>query len=295
MSGADPRRLLVTGAGGMLGRDVVRAARRGGHQVRALPRAELDITDPRAVGDAFVRWGPDAVINCAAWTDVDGAEYDPEGAHAVNAFGAGELARAAAAHDAVIVHVSSDYVFSGETPRDERGAPRPYVESDAPGPRSVYGESKLAGERQVLAASPRHAVARSAWLFGLDGRNYVATMLALASEREVVRVVSDQVGSPTWTGHLAPALVGLVEREVDGLVHLAAAGHVSWHGFAQEIFALAGVSCRVEAVSSVEMARPAPRPAWSALASERGEVAALPEWRDGLSSYLAARAGIMGA
>jgi dTDP-4-dehydrorhamnose reductase len=233
------------------------------------------------------------VLNCAAWTDVDGAESHREQAHAVNADGAGNLARASTAAGVRLVHVSTDYVFDGEARRDRDGAPRPYVESDPTGPRSAYGASKLAGEQQVLAASPRHTVVRSSWLFGLGGRNFAETMLRLAGEREEVQVVTDQVGCPTWTGHLAPALLGLVEREVTGLVHLAGGGHVSWNGFAREIFRQAELACRVEEASSAQLARPAPRPAWSALESERDDVLPLPPWQDGLAGYLAARAGMM--
>jgi dTDP-4-dehydrorhamnose reductase len=298
---ADPMRLLVTGAAGMLGVDVLRAGERAGHELVGLARAELDITDVAAVEEAFARVRPDAALNCAAWTDVDGAETHREQAHAVNADGAGNLARAAAQAGVPLVHVSTDYVFDGEGRVDGSGALRPYVESDPTGPRSVYGESKLAGERQVLAASPRHAVVRSSWLFGTGGRNFADTMLRLAAERtlkgtgESVQVVTDQVGCPTWTGHLAPALLGLIEREVCGLVHLAGAGHVSWNGFAAEIFRQAELPCRVEPATTAQMARPAPRPAWSALESERDDVIPLPPWQDGLAGYLAARAGMIRA
>jgi dTDP-4-dehydrorhamnose reductase len=286
-------RLLVTGAGGMLGRDVARAAERAGHEPVLLAHADLDIADERAVERAVARAQADALLNCAAWTDVDGAESHPEQAHAVNATGAGNLARAAAAEGIPLVHVSTDYVFGGQAPLDGGGRPRPYVESDPTGPRTVYGQTKLAGERQVLAASPRHAVARSSWLFGLDGPNFVATMLRLAGEREAVQVVTDQSGCPTWTGHLAPALIGLIERDVRGLVHLAGAGVASWNEFAREIFRQADVDCRVEPCTSADIRRPAPRPAWSAIESERADVLPLPDWRDGLAGYLAARAGIM--
>lgn len=283
----------MTGAGGMLGLDVLRAGERAGHELVGLAHAELDIADTAAVEKAFARVSPQAVLNCAAWTDVDGAQSHREQAYAVNAHGAGSLARAAAQAGVPMVHVSTDYVFDGEAFVDRSGAPRAYVESDPTGPRSVYGESKLAGERQVLAASPRHVVARSSWLFGTDGPNFAATMLRLADEREAVQVVTDQVGCPTWTGHLAPALLGLLERGVTGLVHLAGTGHVSWNGFAREIFRQAEVSCRVEDATSEQMARPAPRPAWSALESERDDVIPLPPWQDGLAGYLAARAGIV--
>ncbi len=291
-------RLLITGAAGMLGHDVARAGARAGHELVLVDLPEIDITDERSVAQTLERvagepGGLDAVLNCAAWTDVDGAESDEAGARAVNAIGAGVLARAAAAIGVPLLHVSTDYVFEGVAPLDTDGRPRPYVESDPTGPRSVYGRTKLEGEREVLAASPRHTIVRTAWLYGVDGRNFVETMLRLAGERESVQVVTDQVGSPTWGGHLAPALLGLLERGVPGLVHMTGGGEVSWNGFAQEIFRQADVACRVEPASSAQMARPAPRPAWSALDSERDDVLPMPPWQDGLAGYLAARAGVV--
>jgi dTDP-4-dehydrorhamnose reductase len=286
-------RLLVTGAAGMLGHDVRRAGERAGHELVLVDLPELDITDVAAVRAFCENRRPGAVLNCAAWTDVDGAESHREQARAVNAQGAGNLARAAAELDIALLHVSTDYVFDGEAPRDAEGRARPYLESDPTGPRSVYGQTKLEGEREVLAASPRHAVVRTAWLYGVDGRNFVDTMLRLADEREAVQVVDDQIGSPTWSGHLAPAVLGLLEREVSGLVHLTGAGAVSWNGFAREIFRQAERACRVEPATSEQMARPAPRPAYSVLASERDDVLPMPDWRDGLAGYLAARGGMM--
>jgi dTDP-4-dehydrorhamnose reductase len=277
----------------MLGLDVLRAGERAGHELVAVDLPELDITDPRAVEDAFARIRPEAVLNCAAWTDVDGAESHREQAHAVNADGPRNLALAAAWERVPLLHVSTDYVFSGEAFADSHGEPRAYVESDPTGPRTVYGQTKLAGEREVLGASPRHAVVRSAWLFGIAGRNFADTMLKLAGDREAVQVVTDQVGCPTWTGHLAPALLGLLERGVAGLVHLVGTGHVSWNDFATEIFRQAAVSCRVEGATAEQLARPAPRPEWSVLESERDDVLPLPPWQDGLAGYLAARAGIV--
>jgi dTDP-4-dehydrorhamnose reductase len=300
-------RLMVSGASGMLGHDVMRAGRRAGHELAPLAHGELDVADGAAVERAVARVRPEAIVNCAAWTDVDGAETHCRQAHAVNGDGAGNLARAAAAAGVPLVHVSTDYVFSGEAPLDARGAPRPYVESDPTGPRSVYGQSKLAGEHQVLAASVAHTIVRSSWLFGVDGPNFVATMLRLAREQRAggsegageppppLRVVSDQTGCPTWTGHLAPALLGLIERGVRGLVHLAGSGQVSWYGFAREIFRQAELDCLLEPGTSAQLARPAPRPAWSAMASERPDVLPMPDWRDGLAGYLAARAGMMRA
>jgi dTDP-4-dehydrorhamnose reductase len=286
-------RPLVTGAAGMLGRDVCAVLERAGQEPLAVDLPELDITDAAAVLAFFEDRRPEAVLNCAAWTDVDGAETHREQAHAVNAEGAGNLARAAAEIGVALLHISTDYVFDGRAPLDAGGHRRPYIESDPTGPSSVYGQSKLAGEQQVLAASSRHAVVRTAWLYGLHGRNFVDTMLRLADEREAVQVVDDQIGSPTWSGHLAPAALGLLERGVSGLVHLTGAGAVSWNGFAQEIFRQAERDCRVEPISSAQMARPAPRPAWSVLESERAEILPMPDWRDGLAGYLAARAGMM--
>jgi dTDP-4-dehydrorhamnose reductase len=288
--------VLLTGAGGMLGQDVLTAGRKAGHEVLAFPREELDITDEPAVRRALAGWEPNAgaIVNCAAFTDVDGAESDREAAYAVNAHGADCLARAAARVGSVLLHVSSDYVFSG-TPMLVDGRQRPYVESDEPAPRTVYGQSKLAGERKVLAASPNNTVVRSSWLFGVHGHNFAATMLRLAGERAMVEVVDDQVGSPTWTGHLAAALIGLLERGVSGLVHLAGGGEISWNGFAREIFRQEEIPCEVRATTTAALRRPAPRPAYSALASERGDALPLPPWQDGLAGFLAARAGMMRA
>lgn len=284
----------------MLGHDVIRAAERAGHELVPVDLPELDITDAAAVDallEQLMAEQPplDAVINCAAWTDVDGAESKHDAARAVNADGAGVLARGAASVGVPLLHISTDYVFDGTAPLDGSGAPRPYVESDPTGPRSVYGSTKLEGEQQVLGTSPRHTVVRTAWLYGVDGPNFVATMLRLAEERDAVQVVTDQIGSPTWSGHLAPAILGLLEREVRGLVHMTGTGVVSWNEFAKEIFRQAEVECRVEPATSEQMARPAPRPAWSALESERQDVVPMPDWRDGLAGYLAARAGMMRA
>ncbi len=288
----------MTGAGGMLGQDVVAAAVRAGHEPVALSRQQLDVSDGRAVTEAIAGARARALVNCAAWTDVDGAETHRAQALAVNAAGAGLLASAAEEAGMAMVHVSSDYVFDGRGPGGA-GGPRPYRESDPTNPLSAYGESKLAGEHEVLAVGGEHVVVRSAWLFGAGGPNFVATMLRVAGEQRAqggpceVRVVTDQVGSPTWTGHLAPALIGLLERDVRGLVHLAGSGQVSWNGLAVEAFRQAEVECEVRPATTAEMARPAPRPAFSALESERDDVLPLPPWEDGLAGYLAARAGMI--
>lgn len=256
----------MVGAGGMLGQDVLRATGAEG-----LTRAELDVTDAGAVRDAI---GPgDLVINCAAFTDVDGAEEHPDDALRVNRDGARNVAEAAG----VVVYLSSDYVFDGR-------ARRPYLESDPVGPLSSYGRSKLDGERATASANPRHMIARSSWLFGPGGPNFVETMLRQGSE---VRVVDDQVGCPTFTGHLADAIAALAGGHDFGVHHLAAAGSCSWFEFAREIFARAGKEVVLSPCSTDKFPRPAPRPAYSVLGSERGH--RLPHWRDGLDAYLGVR------
>jgi dTDP-4-dehydrorhamnose reductase len=276
-------RMLVTGGAGMLGQAVVAAAGRLGHEVVAPAAADLDIRDAGAVRDAVVATAPAAVINCAAWTDVDGAEAAETQALAVNGMGAGNVARAAAHVGARVVHVSTDYVFDG--------AKRvPWVESDPVAPLSAYGRTKLAGEEQVAAATPEHAIVRTAWLFGVGGRNFVDTMLALGADRDEVTVVTDQVGRPTWTGHLAPALVELAERSGDvGVFHAAGAGDCSWYEFAIEIFDRAGLLVRVLPVTSDRFPRPARRPAYSVLGTEREPGLHLPAWQEGLVAHLAQR------
>jgi dTDP-4-dehydrorhamnose reductase len=259
-------RTVVVGAGGMLGREVVRAT--GGE---ALARADLDVTDARAVQEAI--GAEHLVVNCAAWTDVDGAEHHPEEALRVNAEGAANVARAAGA----VAYLSTDYVFDGRKRE-------PYVESDDPAPLSSYGRSKLEGERATAEANPSHFIVRSAWLFGPGGSNFVETMLRLDGE---VTVVDDQVGCPTFTAHLAEALAELIKGENYGTHHLAASGSCSWFEFAREIFALAGRDLDLAPCTTAQFPRPAPRPAWSVLGSERGH--RLPHWRDGLQAYLGVR------
>jgi dTDP-4-dehydrorhamnose reductase len=275
-------KLLVTGAAGMLGHDLMLAAGNAGHDVVGFGRAELDVTDAAALEKKFDLERPDVVINCAAWTDVDGAEEAEQDAMAVNGGGAGNVAAAAAAVGASIVYVSSDYVFDG-------GKGEPYVESDQPAPLSAYGRTKLAGEEATVAANKRHFVVRSAWLFGIGGGNFVETMLRLASTQNEVLVVRDQVGSPTYTWHLAYGVVRLIEGVEFGIHHMAAAGQCSWYEFAREIFEQAQVECKVLSGTTDMLGRPAPRPPFSALTSQREHAIRLPSWQDGLAGYLAQR------
>jgi len=228
---------------------------------------------------------PDAVINCAAWTDVDGAEAAEDEATEVNGVGAGIVAAEAAGVGAVVVHPSTDYVFDG-TKRT------PYVESDTPAPLSAYGRSKLAGEREVQAQNDRHYIVRTSWLFGAGGNNFVETMLRMAGDLQQILVVRDQVGSPTYTGHLADALVRLLDGEAFGIHHIAGSDQCSWYEFAVEIFRQAGVDVRVLSCTSDEFPRPAARPANSVLGTERDYPIVLPDWQEGLASYLHERAAI---
>jgi dTDP-4-dehydrorhamnose reductase len=278
-------RILITGAGGMLGLDASRAAEQDGHEVVSLARGQLDVTDRAAVAETIGGARPDAVIHCAAWTDVDGAESEPQQAAAVNGPGAGHVAAAAAAVGAWVVHVSTDYVFDGEKSA-------PYVESDPVAPMSAYGRSKLDGERAVAAAAPEsHTIVRTAWLFGAGGKCFPKTILRAASERPELTVVCDQVGCPTFTGHLAAALVELTARRTPGVLHVAGAGHCSWHEFATAIVAAGELDCPVRPISTAEYPLPARRPANSVLISERG-APELPDWRAGLAAFMAERAGV---
>jgi dTDP-4-dehydrorhamnose reductase len=272
-------RLLLTGAAGMLGRDVASAAERAGHDVIPLSRRELDVRDATAVDAAMAAARPDAVVNCAAWTDVDGAEEDEEAATRINGVGAGHLAEAAP----YLVHVSSDYVFDGQ-------GTEPYREDDPTAPISAYGRSKLAGERAVHAASPDHAIVRSSWLFGAGGRNFVDTMLRLGAERDELRVVDDQVGCPTFTGHLADALITIAQNETKGILHVAGGGACSWFELARAALQEQGIATRIEPCTTAEFPRRAPRPAYSVLGSTRPDAPILPPWRDGLRAYLRERA-----
>jgi dTDP-4-dehydrorhamnose reductase len=264
---ADPvrarRRVLITGAGGQLGRALADAF--ADDEVLALSRADWDVTRPAPAGLGV----PDLVLHAAAWTDVDGAESDPDGALLANEAGTSN----AAALGAPLVYFSSDYVFDGRKRE-------PYTESDEPDPLSVYGRTKLAGERYG------HWVVRSSWVFGSTGKNFVRTMLELGRERDEVAVVGDQRGCPTYVGHLAEAVRQVVELP-GGIWHLAAGGDCTWAEFAEAIFEDAGLECRVRRITSAELDRPATRPAYSVLRSGRPGAPGLPNWRAGLRECLA--------
>ena len=259
--GARPQRTLITGAGGQLGT----ALREAFPDAVALTRADWDVTHPPSLLEV-----PDCVLHAAAWTDVDGAEADPQGAAAVNVGGTRHVAELGAP----LVYYSTDYVFDGTKSE-------PYVESDAPNPLSAYGRSKAHGE---AAAGERAWIVRSSGLFGWTGTNFVCTMLRLGSERDEVSVVGDQRTSPTYVAHLARATRELLERPF-GMYHVAADGDCTWAEFAEAIFTEAGISCCVRKITTEELGRPAPRPAYSVLRSEKN-APRLPHWRDGLRECL---------
>jgi dTDP-4-dehydrorhamnose reductase len=280
-------RIVVTGASGQLAHDLLAACDRD--EIVALTRAELDISDEAAVVAAVRATRPDAVVNTAAWTDVDGCEADPDRAHAVNALGPWWLARACSEVRATLVHISTDYVFDGQAPTDAGGAPRPLTENDPVAPRSVYGTSKLAGERLVRESLSEHVIVRTAWLAGVGGSNFVRTMLRVGRERGALHVVDDQIGSPTFTADLAPALRHLAAAGRPGTYHLANEGQASWFDLAAATFELADVDVDLAPQPSSALDRPAPRPAWSVLDTRHARltgVPPLPHWRDGLARLL---------
>jgi dTDP-4-dehydrorhamnose reductase len=271
-------RFLVTGANGMLGHRVAEAARERGHEVHATDLPDLDLLDGGAVRAALADLRPEVVVNCAAYTLVDRAEEEEELATRINRDTAANLARAAS----YVVHVSTDYVFDGT-------ATTPYTESSPTNPVNAYGRGKLAGELAVMERGDHHAIVRTAWLFGEGGKNFVDTMLRLGAERDELGVVADQHGSPTWTGHLAPALVELAERRGAGVFHATGGGACTWHDLAAEAIRLAGLDCRVEAIGTEDYPTPAPRPAFSVLETERADGLHLPPWQDGVAGHLKER------
>ncbi|GAA1346846.1 dTDP-4-dehydrorhamnose reductase [Saccharothrix algeriensis] len=291
--------LLVPGGRGQLGHDLVAAAPAGA-LVHAPSSAELDLTDASAVSDAVASFASAArdggarpvVVNAAAYTAVDAAETDEDRAFAVNAAGPGLLAASCREHGVPLVHVSTDYVFPGD-------ATRPYEPDDETGPRSAYGRTKLAGERRVLREWERSWVVRTAWVYGAGGPNFVKTIARLAGERDVLSVVDDQRGSPTWALDLATGLVelaGLVARggPAARVLHATGGGETTWCGFARAVFAELGADPeRVRPCGTADFPRPAPRPAYSVLSGAAWAAAGLTPlrpWREALGAAFAARA-----
>jgi dTDP-4-dehydrorhamnose reductase len=270
--------VLITGGAGQLGRDLAEVL---GKDAIPVSHAELDIADAGAVAAALAKHRPAAIVNCAAWTDVDGCEGDPERAMLINADGARNIVRAAG--DALVVQISTDYVFDGL-------AKKAYVETDPVNPVSEYGRSKLEGERAVAAEAQRWAVVRSAWLYGTGTKNFVAAILRAARTRDRLQVVDDQVGSPTSTPDLAAALVTLIERGSGGVLHGVNAGTCSRWEFARAAFEFAGLDPeRVEPVPTDAMPRPATRPPFAPMDGPAWRAAGLPafrHWREALAEVV---------
>ena len=281
------RNILVTGAGGQLGREMRLAAEQAQDRYLFTDVEELDITDARAVMQAVETEHIGAIVNCAAYTDVERAEQEPETAERINRMAAANLAAAAARCDATLVHISTDYVFDGS-------GNVPYREQDATAPLGVYGRTKLAGEREVLASGCRHLILRTAWLYSPFGKNFCKTMLRLTAERPEVRVVFDQVGTPTYAADLAGAVTGILARGEDrmhgGLYHFSNEGVCSWYDFAHEIARLAGHdACRVLPCHTDEFPTGVQRPRYSVLDKSKIKDTfglRIPHWRDALADCL---------
>ncbi|HEY6496628.1 MAG TPA: dTDP-4-dehydrorhamnose reductase [Trebonia sp.] len=286
-------RWLVTGAAGMLGRDLTALLTARGEDLTALTRADLDLTDAEATATAVSSVKPDVVVNCAAWTAVDAAEEHEEEALAVNGQGAAHLAAACAGTGALLVHPSTDYVFDGH-------AGTPYAEDAATAPAGAYGRTKLAGERSVRAALPNGSyVVRTAWLYGAHGKNFVKTMLRLAGHGTAPGVVADQHGQPTWTADVAAQITALIDQSAPpGIYHATSSGQTTWFGFAEEIFALyhssgpqdqpddpERVLVSPRPITTADYPTPAQRPAYSVLAHDAWHaagIAPIGDWKDAL-------------
>ena len=281
-------RILVTGSTGQLGFEVVRAFSQSGHEIIAPVRQELDFLNPDEVADRVRRLQPDWVINCAAYTQVDRAESEVEQAFVINRDSVAQLAGAVAGYGGNLLHVSTDFVFDGEQSR-------PYREEDDARPLGVYGRSKWEGEQAVRAVLPEAIVLRTAWVYGVHGHNFVKTILRVAREGKPLKVVNDQIGSPTWARDIAGAIRALVQHRARGTYHYTNAGSTSWHGFATAILAEAteaGFALKTDSVEPIPTSgypTPARRPAYSVL--DTGKIqslltAPIPHWRDSLNRML---------
>lgn len=281
-------KFLLTGRTGQVGSALEPALAPLG-EVRAFDRQGLDLLDAQSVREAIAAAGPDVIVNAAAYTAVDSAERERERAFAVNGQAVAELARQAKSIDALLIHFSTDFVYDG-------GKRAPYVESDAPAPLNVYGQSKLAGDRAIAASGCRHFIFRTSWVYGPSGRNFLRAILAAAATKPELRVVDDQHGAPTSSGAIAAAVAQVLanpghSRQASGVYHLSAAGETTWHGFAAAILQGRGLTTPLAAIRSDEYPTAARRPKYSVLDNAKLGAAfgvALPDWRHGLAAVLAA-------
>lgn len=281
-------KVLLTGSNGQLGRELSRQLKEKGIIFVGYDIPAFDISNKEQMEAIIDKEKPTIIINCGALTNVDACETKRDLAMAINAEGPKFLAEIAARRDLTMVQVSTDYVFDGQG-ICENGKVRPYRESDLPNPQTVYGESKLGGEKAVIERVPKHFIVRTAWLYG-DGHNFVKTMLDLATKHDKLTVVDDQVGSPTSTVDLAKAIIALIDTDAYGIYHGTCEGQCSWYDFAKEIFRLAGVDILVEPVTSQEFVRPAKRPAYSVLDNKALNDLGLNSfrhWQEALKDYLA--------
>lgn len=275
-------KFVITGVKGQLGYDLVKQLSGGNHEVIGIDRDELDITNEAAVLAYIENVKPDAILHCAAFTNVDAAEEQKEAAYAVNALGPKYLAQAASKVGAKMVYVSTDYVFNGT-------ASEPYEPDQATDPLGVYGETKLAGEEFVKQYLDKFFIVRTAWVYGINGHNFVKTMLRLGEEREEVGVVHDQIGSPTYTVDLASFMIELVQSEKYGIYHATNEGVCSWYDFAVEIFKQAEMNVKVNPLTSDQFPRPAARPSYSVLSKKKIKeqgFTPLRDWKEALAVYL---------
>lgn len=278
-------KLAFLGDRGMFGRDALPVLEAAGFEVAGADLPEVDISEPDSIGAFFRRAAPQVVLNAAAFTDVDGAEEKESEAFRANAAGPEVLARACARAKALLVHISTDYVFPGDRPEG-------YLPDDPPGPAlGVYGRSKLAGEEAIIAVLPQedYLICRTQWLYGTTGKSFPDTILKLAAARKSLRVVNDQWGAPTWTRELARQIASLIQGGARGVRHTVnGGGPVTWCTFAKQIVAEAGLDCVVEPCATEEFPRPARRPAYAWLRDD--DTANAQPWQEGLREYLAARA-----
>ena len=268
-------KILVTGAKGMLGQDLCPTLQDEGYDVIETDILNLDITNYKQVKSVFEEESPDIIIHCAAYTNVDKAQEDTEGARLINAEGTKNIAQAAASIDATVVYISTDYVFDGRKNT-------PYEPQDTPNPQNVYGETKLEGEKMVQKYCTKFYIARTSWLYGIHGKNFVETMISLSETNSELKVVDDQTGCPTWTIELSDGIVKLLKGAPYGIYHICGSGKTSWYGFAKEIFNLSGIDVNLIPCTTAEFPRKAKRPEYSVMNNNK----ICRNWKEALEDYI---------